>query len=104
MNVKRCGSFREQCSTPRARYGVGWGGIITNVVVVFKMNVKRCGSFREQCSTGAIWGGLGRDNYKSCSCIQEECEALWAQRWRGEWFVVVLCISLLAAKHFHKCP
>ena len=38
------GCSDEQCSTPRARsvwcWGGGWGGIITNVVVVFKKNVK----------------------------------------------------------------
>ena len=31
--------------------GVGWGGIITNVIVVLKKSVKRCGCFQEQCST-----------------------------------------------------
>ena len=31
--------------------GVGWGGIITNVVVALKKSVKRCGCFQEQCST-----------------------------------------------------
>ena len=33
---------------------------------------------------GVGLGGAGRDNYKRCSCIQEECETLWL--------------------HFHKCP
>ena len=40
------GGQDEQCSTPRAR---GWGGIITNVVVL-KKSVKRCGCFQKQCS------------------------------------------------------
>ena len=41
-------SFQE-CSTPRAWSwggGMGWAGIFTNVVVVFKKNVERCGCFQ----------------------------------------------------------
>ena len=63
-NDKRCSCIEEECETlwllsmnyvaRRARdmcgVGVGWGGIITNLVVVFKKNVKHCGWFQEQCS------------------------------------------------------
>ena len=61
---------------------VGWGGIIINVVVALK-GVTRCGFFEDPCSTsrarcvGVGWGGgVGRDNYKCCGCI-EGCDTLW---------------------------
>ena len=43
-----------------------------NFFVVFK-NVAR--HTRDMCGVGVGWrGGVGRDNYKRCSCIQEDCE------------------------------
>ena len=59
---------------------VGWGGIIINVVVASKC-VTRCGCFEVTCHARAVWvwggvGGVGRDNYKRCSCI-EVCDTLW---------------------------
>ena len=78
---------RDMCGVGVGGVGVGWGGIIANVVVVLKKSVKRCGCFQEQCSTPRaryVWswgggggGGVGRDNCKRCSCIEEECETLW---------------------------
>ena len=67
----------------RARcVGVGWGGIIINVVVALR-GVIRCGCFEDPCSTsrarcvGVGWGvGAGRDNYICFSCI-EGCDTLW---------------------------
>ena len=62
------------------------GGIIINLVVALKKSVRRCGCFQEPCSTPRaryVWwwegggGGVGRDNYKLCSCIEKECETLW---------------------------
>ena len=55
---------------------MGWGGIIINVVVALKC-VTRCGCFEAR----AVWvwggvGGVGRDHYKRCSCI-EVCDTLW---------------------------
>ena len=44
------GGEDEQCSTPRGGYAWCWGG---------------------------VEGGMGRDNYKRCSCVEEECETLW---------------------------
>ena len=61
---------------------MGWGGIIINVVVALK-GVTRCGWFEDPCSTsrarcvGVGWGGgVGRDDYKCCSCI-DGCDTLW---------------------------
>ena len=67
------------CNTSRAGW-VGWGGIIINVVVALKC-VTRCGCFEVTCHARAVWvwggvGGVGRDNYKRCSCI-EVCDTLW---------------------------
>ena len=63
---------------------MGWGGIITNVVLVVALKCKtRCGFFEVTCHARAVWvwggmGGVGRDNYKrcTCSCI-EVCDTLW---------------------------
>ena len=67
------------CNTSRAGW-VGWGGIIINVVVALKC-VTRCGCFEVTCHARAVWvwggvGGVGRDNYKCCSC-SEVCDTLW---------------------------
>ena len=81
--VKRCGCFEDPCCTSRARcVGGGWGGIIINVVFAL-MVWHVVGCFEDPCSTsrarcvGVGWGrGVGRDNYKRCSCI-EGCDTLW---------------------------
>ena len=41
-------------------WGVGWGGIITNVVVALKC-VTRCGCLEVTCHARAVWvwGGWG---------------------------------------------
>ena len=61
---------------------MGRGGIIINVVVVLKGMI-RCGWFEDPCSTlrtrcmGVGWGGgVGRNNYKCCSCIEGR-DTLW---------------------------
>ena len=66
---------------------MGWGGIITNVVVALKC-VTRCGCFEVTCHARAVWvwggvGGVGRDNYKCCivalkcvtrcGCFEDPC-------------------------------
>ena len=51
---------------------MGWGGIIINVVVALKC-VTRCGCFEVTSHARGVWGrvgGVGRDNYKRCSCIE----------------------------------
>ena len=51
---------------------VGWGGILTIVVIVLKKRVKCCGLFQEPCTVAhhahdmcgvgvGGWGGAGRD-------------------------------------------
>ena len=57
---------------------MGWGGIVANVVGVFKQNVKICGCFQEECSTpraryvwywGGVggWGGVGQIHMLRCA-------------------------------------
>ena len=49
--------------------GVGWDGIITNVVVVLKKSVKGCGCFQEPYR-------MPRARYGRCSS-QEQCALTW---------------------------
>ena len=44
-------------------------------MVVSKNNVAR--HARDAYGGGGVGGGVGPDNYKRCSCIEEECETLW---------------------------
>ena len=54
-------------------------------MVAFKNNVAR--HVRDVCG-----GGVGRDNYKRSSCI-EECETLWL------WNVIVVAFKNNVARH-----